>query len=85
MTEIGQGRSNTEIAAHRVLSQATVKTHVNHLRAKASCRDRAALVVYAYRTGRAAISSPRHEISRLRLTWQRVPGRTSGCYCPSQE
>ena len=56
LTEIGQGRSNTEIAAHLVLSQATVKTHVNHLLAKTSCRDRAALVVYAYRTGRAAIS-----------------------------
>jgi DNA-binding NarL/FixJ family response regulator len=56
LTEIAEGLSNTEIAARLVLSQATVKTHVNHLLAKTCCRDRAALVVYAYRTGRAAIS-----------------------------
>jgi len=56
LTEIAEGLSNTEIAARLVLSQATVKTHVNHLLAKTSCRNRAALVVYAYRTGRAAIS-----------------------------
>jgi DNA-binding CsgD family transcriptional regulator len=35
------------------VSEATVKTHVNHLLAKTGCRDRAALVAYAYRTGRA--------------------------------
>ena len=56
LTEIAQGLSNTEIADRLVLSQATVKTHVNHLLAKTTCRDRAALVVYAYRTGRATIS-----------------------------
>jgi DNA-binding NarL/FixJ family response regulator len=56
LIEIGAGSSNTEIAEALVLSEATVKTHVNHLLAKTCCRDRAALVVYAFRTGRAVVS-----------------------------
>jgi DNA-binding NarL/FixJ family response regulator len=52
LTEIAAGHSNTEIAARLFVSEATVKTHVNHLLAKTGCRDRAALVGYAYRTGR---------------------------------
>jgi DNA-binding NarL/FixJ family response regulator len=52
LVEIAQGRSNTEIAARLYVSEATVKTHVNHLLAKTGCRDRAGLVVHAYRTGR---------------------------------
>lgn len=53
LTEIARGSNNTEIAQRLFVSEATVKTHVNHLLAKTSCRDRAALVAYAYRTGRA--------------------------------
>ncbi|MGN6610129.1 MAG: response regulator [Jatrophihabitans sp.] len=53
LREIAQGRSNGEIAAALFVSEATVKTHVNHLLAKTGCRDRAALVAYAFRTGRA--------------------------------
>jgi DNA-binding NarL/FixJ family response regulator len=34
-----------------VVSEATVKTHVNHLFAKANLRDRAQAVAYAYKTG----------------------------------
>ena len=49
---IAEGLSNTEIADRLVVSEATVKTHVNHLLAKTGCRDRAALVGYAFRTGR---------------------------------
>jgi DNA-binding NarL/FixJ family response regulator len=53
LVEIAAGRSNAEIATRLYVSEATVKTHVNHLLAKTSCRDRAGLVGYAYRTGRA--------------------------------
>ncbi|XVQ86360.1 response regulator [Microbispora siamensis] len=55
LTEIAQGLSNTEIAQRLFVSEATVKTHVNHLLAKTGCRDRAALVAYAFRTGRAGV------------------------------
>jgi DNA-binding NarL/FixJ family response regulator len=48
---IGAGRTNSEIAAHLVLGEGTVKTHVNHLFAKLSLRDRAAAVVYAFDSG----------------------------------
>jgi len=51
LTFIAQGLSNQEIAAQLVLSQATVKTHVNHLLAKTGMRDRAQLVSYAFRHG----------------------------------
>jgi DNA-binding NarL/FixJ family response regulator len=53
LTEIAAGHSNDEIAARLYVSPATVKTHVHSLLAKTGCRDRAALVAYAYRTGRA--------------------------------
>ena len=41
LTLIGQGLSNRAIAEHLFVSEATVKTHINNLFAKADIRDRA--------------------------------------------
>jgi DNA-binding NarL/FixJ family response regulator len=48
---IAAGLSNTDIARQLVLSNATVKTHVNHIFAKIGARDRAQAVRYAYDHG----------------------------------
>ena len=53
LTEIAAGLSNTEIANKLCISDTTVKTHINHLLAKTGVRDRAQLVVYAFRLGLA--------------------------------
>lgn len=48
---IGEGLSNTEIAARLYLGEGTVKTHVGHIFAKLEVRDRAAAVVLAFDHG----------------------------------
>ena len=50
---IAAGMSNAEIAAALVVSDATVKTHINHVFAKTGARDRAQAVRYAYEHGLA--------------------------------
>jgi DNA-binding NarL/FixJ family response regulator len=48
---VGAGLSNAEIADRLFISPTTAKTHVSHAMIKASARDRAQLVVFAYETG----------------------------------
>lgn len=50
---IAAGLSNSEIADKLVLSNATVKTHINRIFYKTGARDRAQAVRYAYRHGLA--------------------------------
>jgi DNA-binding NarL/FixJ family response regulator len=51
LTLIAAGLSNAEIAHQLVLSNATIKTHINHIFAKTGARDRAQAVHYAYDHG----------------------------------
>jgi DNA-binding NarL/FixJ family response regulator len=53
LAHIAAGESNAEIAAALFVSEATVKTHINHIFSKTGLRDRAQLVGYAFRQGLA--------------------------------
>lgn len=54
---IAAGLSNLQIAQRLVVSEATVKTHINHIFAKTGARDRAQAVHYAYQHGIAGSSA----------------------------
>jgi len=54
MALVAQGLSNDQIAGHLFLSPLTVKTHVSRAMLKLGARDRAQLVVIAYRSGLVA-------------------------------
>ena len=48
---IARGMSNQDIASSLFVSEATVKTHVNHIFAKTHSRDRGQAIAYAHRHG----------------------------------
>ncbi|MEJ2871353.1 response regulator transcription factor [Actinomycetospora sp. OC33-EN08] len=48
---VAQGLSNQQVATRLVVSEATVKTHVNHLISKLAVDGRPALVAWAWRHG----------------------------------
>ena len=50
---IAQGHSNSEIATKLFVSDATVKTHVNHIFSKLGARDRSQVIVKARQLGLA--------------------------------
>ncbi|MFI2200221.1 response regulator [Streptomyces sp. NPDC020192] len=53
LVAVGKGWTNGEIAAHFVLSESTVKTHVGRVLAKIGARDRIQAVIFAYDHGLA--------------------------------
>jgi DNA-binding CsgD family transcriptional regulator len=51
MIEIARGATNTEMAARLHLAEPTVQTHVGRLLATLGLRDRAHIVILAYKSG----------------------------------
>lgn len=50
---VAQGLNNRQVARAMVVSEATVKTHINHILAKLAMEDRAGLIAWAWRQGLA--------------------------------
>jgi DNA-binding NarL/FixJ family response regulator len=51
---IASGATNAEVAARLHMAEGTVKTHIGNLLSKLQCRDRVALVLFAFEAGVAA-------------------------------
>jgi DNA-binding NarL/FixJ family response regulator len=64
---LGHGFSNTEIAGHLVLGEATIKTHVSRVFMKLGLRDARQAVAAAYQTGlvKPGEEPPQHLTRRL--------------------
>jgi DNA-binding NarL/FixJ family response regulator len=50
---VAQGLNNRQVASEMFVSEATVKTHLNHILAKLAMQDRATLIAWAWRSGLA--------------------------------
>ena len=63
LLDMATGLTNTEIAAHLMLSESTIKTHVSRVLAKTGARDRVHAVIIAYDAG---LVRPAHLATRLK-------------------
>jgi DNA-binding NarL/FixJ family response regulator len=59
---VAAGMSNSQIAEHLVLSEGTIKSHLNYLLAKTGARDRAQAVTFAFRHGLVAEDSAENRV-----------------------
>ena len=91
MRLVAEGLSNQQIARRLVVSEATVKTHLNHVLSKLDVDGRPGLVAWAWRNGLAgrplgtatipALHTPRAAAGDRRCSGRSGSGPASRC-CP---